>query len=298
MKETYSEKLFEFTNSFQANPLSFEYVALYQFGETCLERGASIEDHVQICDEISFVVSGCGYFGTEHTEEKLKVGDVHIVSEGQTHRIRAEAGTELRYFHFAFKFNENAANTGLEDVVDFYRSSPVGFVHDTGELRTLFSMLVDEFFTKPKYSLIVIDSIIKQILIYVWRMYADTQKTRFVPTKNKNAIGETVYAILRYIDSHVCEISSVREIAERFSYSSNYISHLVKCKTGMSLQQYIQNERIEYAKKLLRDKKSTITEISSVLNYDSSQAFSKMFKKQTGMRPGEYRALIQEHSDS
>ncbi len=298
MNIAYMEKLFEFTNSFRSNPLPFGYVDLYQIGETCLERGTSISDHIQPCDEISFVVSGCGFFGTDDNEKKLRVGDVHVVSEGHLHKIRADIGSELRYIHFAFKFNENAAAAGLSDVADFYRNSPSDIVHDTGELRTLFSMLIDEFFTKPKYSIVIIDSIIKQVLIYVWRMYTEEHKTHFIPTKNNDIIGGTAYAVLRYIDSHICDIVSVQAVAEKFSYSPNYISHLVKSKTGMSLQQYIQNERTEYAKKLLGDKKSTVSEVSRILNYESPQAFSKMFKKQTGMRPGEFKHQIEQISGS
>lgn len=294
MKNAYMQKLFEFTNIFIDNPVNFGYVELYQIGETCLESGAYVPEHIQTCHEISFVVSGCGKFGTDNYDEKLKVGDIHVISEGCTHKIRADENFELRYVHFAFKFTEKAKEAGLSDVAEFYNNSPHTIVRDNGEVRTLFSMLIDEFFINPEHSAVIVDSIIKQVLIYVWRMFSLKHKAHFIPAKSKDIIGGTVYGVIRYIDSHICDVLSVKDIAEKFSYSSNYISHLVKSKTGMSLQKYIQNERTQYAKKLLCDKKSTITEVSRILNYDSPQAFSKMFRKQTGMLPSEYREQIEE----
>ena len=53
--------------------------------------------------------------------------------------------------------------------------------------------------------------------------------------------------------------------------------------------EYIQYYRISMAKKMLRESVENVAEIGTAVGYDSPAYFSKIFKKQTGMTPVEYR---------
>lgn len=57
-------KLFEFDNLFVNNPIKLGPFNLYQIGEVGLENGGVIFEHIQICHEISYIVSGKGVFYT------------------------------------------------------------------------------------------------------------------------------------------------------------------------------------------------------------------------------------------
>ena len=81
-------------------------------------------------------------------------------------------------------------------------------------------------------------------------------------------------------------------MAKELGYSYNYLSHLFRRKTGMTIQAYVTQKKIEQSTKLLSDEQYSITEIATMLNYDCIQSFSKAFRRAMGVSPTEYRAKI------
>ena len=59
--------------------------------------------------------------------------------------------------------------------------------------------------------------------------------------------------------------------------------------TGVTPMQYIISLRIQQAQRLLGTSEYNVTEVSSLVGYDNPLYFSRLFKKQTGMSPSEYR---------
>lgn len=68
-----------------------------------------------------------------------------------------------------------------------------------------------------------------------------------------------------------------------------YLFRAYKQLTGQNLSRYISDRRIEKARGLLSDSSLKISEISCQVGYESPAHFSRIFKKNTGMTPQEYR---------
>ena len=85
------------------------------------------------------------------------------------------------------------------------------------------------------------------------------------------------------------------DMASALGYSYNYLSHLFRRKTGMTIQNYVSQKKIERSLELLRDSDMSVTKIATVLNYDCIQSFSKAFKRAMNMSPTEYRARVRRH---
>ena len=78
-------------------------------------------------------------------------------------------------------------------------------------------------------------------------------------------------------------------------YNVDYFRRCFKNEVGCCPKEYVNNLRIEYAKNLLRGKKSTklsIAEIASKSGFSDFRYFSKVFKKSVGYSPSEYAKLI------
>ena len=69
-----------------------------------------------------------------------------------------------------------------------------------------------------------------------------------------------------------------------------YLSELFARETGTSLSQYITDKRMEAAENMLKYSEYSFSEIAQILAYRSQSHFTKVFKKHSGMTPGEYRA--------
>ncbi|MBQ8908411.1 MAG: helix-turn-helix transcriptional regulator [Clostridia bacterium] len=81
---------------------------------------------------------------------------------------------------------------------------------------------------------------------------------------------------------------SVAEIARRCAVSESGLRHIFRQEMGMSMVAYRQGERIKEAKRLLANTDLSLTEISDQLGFYDAAYFTRTFRTQTGMTPGEY----------
>lgn len=84
---------------------------------------------------------------------------------------------------------------------------------------------------------------------------------------------------------------SVGYFANELHLSANYFGDLVKKETGKSAQEYIQRKLIEVAKERVFDVDKSISEIAYELGFKYPQHFSRLFKKQVGHSPNEFRNM-------
>ena len=84
---------------------------------------------------------------------------------------------------------------------------------------------------------------------------------------------------------------TVSYFADKLCLSRGYFGDLIKKETGMTAQRYIQNKIIDLSKRDLRGTDLSIVEIAFRLGFDYPQHFTRLFKKQTGYSPTEYRKL-------
>uniref|UniRef100_UPI003F8653DD helix-turn-helix domain-containing protein n=1 Tax=Enterococcus innesii TaxID=2839759 RepID=UPI003F8653DD len=87
---------------------------------------------------------------------------------------------------------------------------------------------------------------------------------------------------------------SLDSIAEQLHYNANYLSNVFKKELSINFADYLQNYRLQIAKKWLRETDMTIKEIAANLQYTNSQNFIRFFKKKEQMTPGEYRKRSKE----
>lgn len=285
----YQGIIFELNKGFLYDPIHLDYIYLHQIGEIGLQENGEIFEHKNQCNEITYIVSGEGIIYTEEVMKKVKQGDIHIISKDKKHRIISSPTSKLRYIYIGFDFNQNLVDEETQALVDFYNNTHYEIVQDIGNIRFLLDLVINELYQETTLSNTIFESCIKQILIYIYRNYNSEKPKYYVPAQNALSVGQTVYNIIRYIDSNIFEIKNVKDIANKLGYTSNYISHIFKEKTGESILSYLTKKKIESSIELLKSGKFTITEISQYLNYESSQAFSKVFKKHMGFSPSEIR---------
>ncbi|MFE6795372.1 AraC family transcriptional regulator [Paenibacillus chitinolyticus] len=95
--------------------------------------------------------------------------------------------------------------------------------------------------------------------------------------------------VIRYLSRNYRQPISFEELARQLNYSQQYISRKCKEQTGLSPLDYVIRFRMEDAKALLAGTMATQQEIASHVGYPDLIYFSRMFKKYTGMTPGQYR---------
>lgn len=85
------------------------------------------------------------------------------------------------------------------------------------------------------------------------------------------------------------------QLAQQLGISANYLSQIINEQLQVNFYDFINNYRVEEAKRLIRDsgsQKPNILKIALDSGFNSKSAFYTAFKKVTNMAPGEYRKTL------
>lgn len=100
--------------------------------------------------------------------------------------------------------------------------------------------------------------------------------------------------LAEYFDSKNIQengIPNINEIANRMSISQRYLSDTLKKETGKTTTEHIQLYLVNEAKNILLQPNKSISEVAYALGFEYPQYFSRVFKKQEGISPTEFRKL-------
>jgi Response regulator containing CheY-like receiver domain and AraC-type DNA-binding domain len=141
-----------------------------------------------------------------------------------------------------------------------------------------------------KHSRTLIVSNIELLLNYCIRFY-DRQ---FITRANANS--DILVKFEKILDDYfqsekpqTLGLPSVEYFANQLFLSANYFGDLIKKETGKSAQEYVYLKLMDIAKEKVLDTTKSINEIAYELGFKYSQHFSRMFKKNVGYTPTEYR---------
>ena len=84
----------------------------------------------------------------------------------------------------------------------------------------------------------------------------------------------------------------IKEIANELKMSERNLSRRFKAATGSSPLKYLQNIRIETARELLQTSNLSVSEVMLRVGYTDAAHFNQLFKKTTGITPGQYRTTV------
>ena len=97
---------------------------------------------------------------------------------------------------------------------------------------------------------------------------------------------------VQYFQEHYNQPLSIKEYAAAHNLSEGWFIQNFKQYTNSTPAQYLLSLRIHNAKVLLESTNYNVTEISNIIGYENPLYFSRIFKKQTGFSPSEYRKKI------
>ena len=113
--------------------------------------------------------------------------------------------------------------------------------------------------------------------------------TRVREARKDSGISKSIQSCCDYIQSHINERLSTKDLAERTGYTEYYFSRKFKQEIGCGIREYIMKEKMERAKVLLSSTTMSILEISLELSFSSRSYFSDTFQKICGISPTDYR---------
>ena len=91
------------------------------------------------------------------------------------------------------------------------------------------------------------------------------------------------------ISGNLDKTISLAELARQLNVNGSYLSAVFKKEVGIPVSEYILQEKISEAKRMLLFTRFSILDISTSLDFCDQSHFTKVFKKNTGLSPREFR---------
>ena len=105
----------------------------------------------------------------------------------------------------------------------------------------------------------------------------------------EDAVPDLTSHILAYIDNHFFEEISLSTVADQFGIGRFTLSRIFSNVLGIGFTAYVNSLRINYSKYLLANTDMNMIQVAVEAGYNNQQTFNRVFKKNMGCTPREYR---------
>lgn len=233
--------------------------------------------------QILYVASGKAhfYFDDKWIDTVVPAGNmvVYRPKEPQRYEYFGTDQTEVYWVHFTGK--------DVKNILRGYGIADDTHVINTGTsleyTRIMKQMILELQRRQPDYQE-MLALLLRQLLITVHRQITAERRV-----KNVYLDTEMETAIQYFNDNYNAEIN-IEEYAASRGMSVSWFIRNFRQYAGTTPMQYIVSIRITNAQVLLETTDYNVTEIGSIVGYDNPLYFSRIFKKQKGVSPSEYRA--------
>jgi AraC-like DNA-binding protein len=160
---------------------------------------------------------------------------------------------------------------------------------------SLFHKMETEYHSNPdEFSKSIILSHLDSMLKYAQRFY----KRQFINRKPLSGITVTKFnkSLNEYFEKAGAGergLPTVNHMASQLHLSPKYLSDLLKQETGKTALELIHLHVISEAKNLLVEGERSVAEIAYKLGFENPPYFSRLFKKEVGMSPKEFKSHLQ-----
>jgi AraC-like DNA-binding protein len=220
-----------------------------------------------------YVISGSGYIEINSETIKVSANDVYIIEPGQAHKYYSDPKNPFKKIWINFYsdlFKEIFNSLGLSGKTVFKNSDTLELFEQIQNLKKLSNFSDDICYD------------VAPILFKILCNLA-TNSNKLV------TISNTAKLTKKYIDDNIYQNITIEYIADNLKLSKAHVIREFSKSYGISPYNYLIEQKIAIAKKMLILHNMNINEISNKLGFEDSNYFSKLFKKKTGLSPLQYR---------
>ena len=229
--------------------------------------------------QILYVANGKPHFWFDGKEEIVSAGHMVLYKpeEIQKYVYYLEDNPEVFWIHFT--------GSDVKNILAYHGISLDEHVFYCGVLpdyKALFRKIIQELQLCRYGYEDYIASLFNDILLLVDRQQHEQKKAT-------GDVQEQIERAAAYFNENYNTKISIDDYAESLHISTNWFIHNFKQYAGMSPAQYILSLRMVNAQSLLERTTYNIKEISEIVGYENPLYFSRVFKKEIGKSPAQYR---------
>jgi AraC-like DNA-binding protein len=254
--------------------------------EQLMQRRAGMHYHFR--PEIFMQLAGETRFRFPAEELVLRAGEIAVVPAGLPHGERAlpgEGGVSFRNLVVGFYEGAVSIHFGIDGGQGTPEIEAIRF-YSTPDLRLIVEQI--NYLVQLRHSgSRQAEPAVRGLALAVVSVIADLVQT---PTPDIRHESQRVFHIKWVVRDQLYNPGlNVRFIAQRLGCSADHLSHIFHKDTGETLIRYIQRQRMTGALAALDNPRLTVAEIAFACGFADAGYFTRVFRKQTGMTPLDYR---------
>ena len=233
--------------------------------------------------QLLYIASGKAHFYFQGKEEIVSAGNMVLYrpKEEQRYYYYGAEHPEVYLVHFTGNNVKNILRQyGIADDIHVIHTNT------SLEYKRLFSLMIQELkLCKDDYEELLVHYL-KELLIMIHRVLINNPpgKSSFLITEMDDAV--------QYFHANYNQPISIEDYAAEHNMSVSWFIRNFKEYTNVTPAQYILSLRISNARTLLENTAYNVSEISNIVGYENPLYFSRIFKKQCGMSPSEFRKQL------
>lgn len=222
-----------------------------------------------------YVLSGTGYIEIDNKIIEIKAGDVYCLEPGMSYCYYSSEKDPLEkiwinFYSEIFKDIFKAFN--LNNKIVFKDTNTLDLFNELQSLKKL-----------SNFS----DEICFEIAPVLFNIVCQLCKSHSIKNTNKNDI---VIKTKQLLDDSLYSYVTMDMIVDKIGVSKSHIIREFSKYYGYTPYNYLIEQKIAIAKKMLSLSKMKVSDISDTLGFSDSHYFSRIFKRKTGLSPQQYKS--------
>ena len=224
-------------------------------------------------------------------EYKAKNDFVYFVKPGELHSMTR--GSDMRLIEIKFIVDDEGLNKHLSLVPQEFQLDDVIF------MKTMLHQIVSEGLGDDIYSNEAANCALKLFLTHTARQFDNNSVSIRNSSDNHAVLGNIsgyeksngdimILNLERYIKDNLDREITLTELADKVGFNKTYFVKRFKILWGMPPMQFVNNQRLEIARRMLTTTDMSVSEIAEATGFRTLHYFSRAFKRNTGISPTEY----------
>ena len=225
-----------------------------------------------------YIPTGAGVLETKEATYKVSSGDMLMIYYDEWHRYKPNSSEGWEEYWIGFEGDFFEESIKLEIFPE--KKSYVKRLGYKEEIIFLMSQSHELIKRNSRGYKKILAGILIQLLAYTLSIDEDEQNSG-----EEGIVNKTIKLIRTQLYKEV----DFEALAAKFNLSYSRFRTIFKQQTGIAPQQYLIQERIQNAHRLLSNTDKAIKEIASLTGFQSVFYFSRIFRQKTGFSPTEVR---------
>jgi AraC-like DNA-binding protein len=161
------------------------------------------------------------------------------------------------------------------------------FFYNNVDLATTINKLIKECMSTSITKDALADLTLQELLIRI----IQTQTAKSIDDGLFSNPNNPISEVIEFIRLNLKENISLKSLSDKACMSTTSFYRFFKRELGMSPIEFVLNEKIKYAKKLLKNPSIQINEVCYLSGFEDANYFIRLFKKHEGITPKQYQLL-------